>query len=141
MQSAWQSFAQVLSHASFSDPSVPVYANVNAEPVNKAADARRLLLEQLTAPVRWVQVIEALVRDFPGALFIEMGPGSVLAGLMKKTAPNAECMSCGHRREACSAGRPGGMMKIGLTGSCSLPAYARRRSCRYADRVWRPRRS
>lgn len=95
MQSAWQAFGQVLSHASFSDPSVPVYANVNAEPVSRAIDARRLLLEQLTAPVRWVQVIQALVRDFPGAVFVEMGPGSVLAGLMKKIAPTAECFSCG----------------------------------------------
>lgn len=95
MQSAWQAFAQVLSHASFSDPMVPVYANVNAEPVTTATDGRRLLLEQLTAPVRWVQVIEALVRDFPGALFVEMGPGSVLAGLVKKIAPTAECLSCG----------------------------------------------
>jgi [acyl-carrier-protein] S-malonyltransferase len=95
MRSAWQAFAQVLSHAAFRDPSLPVYANVNAEPVTTATDARRLLLEQLTAPVRWVQVIEALVRDFPGALFVEMGPGTVLAGLMKKIAPSAECMSCG----------------------------------------------
>jgi [acyl-carrier-protein] S-malonyltransferase len=95
MQSAWQAFAQTLSHAPITDPSVPVYANVNAEPVTRATDARRLLLEQLTAPVRWIQVIERLVRDFPGALFVEMGPGSVLTGLVKKIAPDAECVACG----------------------------------------------
>ena len=95
MQSAWQAFAQTLSHAPITDPSVPVYANVNAEPVTRATDARRLLLEQLTAPVRWIQVVERLVRDFPGALFVEMGPGSVLTGLVKKIAPGAECVACG----------------------------------------------
>jgi [acyl-carrier-protein] S-malonyltransferase len=95
MQTAWQAFAQTLSHASLSDPSVPVYANVSAEPVTQAADARRLLLEQLTAPVRWTQLVERLVRDFPGALFVEMGPGAVLAGLVKKIAPGAECVTCG----------------------------------------------
>ena len=55
----------------------------------------RLLLEQLTSPVRWTQLIERLVRDFPGALFVEMGPGNVLTGLMKKIAPGTECVPCG----------------------------------------------
>lgn len=95
MQSAWQAFAQALAHASISDPSVPVYANVNASPVTSASDAKRLLLEQLTAPVRWTQLVERLVADYPGALFVEMGPGSVLTGLMKKIAPGAECVPCG----------------------------------------------
>jgi [acyl-carrier-protein] S-malonyltransferase len=54
-----------------------------------------LLLEQLTSPVRWTQLIERLVRDFPGALFVEMGPGNVLTGLMKKIAPGTECVPCG----------------------------------------------
>jgi malonyl CoA-acyl carrier protein transacylase len=39
--------------------------------------------------------MERLARDFPSALFVEMGPGSVLAGLSKKIAPSVECMSCG----------------------------------------------
>ena len=95
MQTAWQAFAQALAHTSLSDPSVPVYANVNAEPVTRADDARRLLLEQLTAPVRWIELVERLVRDFPGALFVEMGPGSVLTGLVRKIAPGAECIPCG----------------------------------------------
>ena len=95
MQSAWQAFAQSLSHVSLNDPSVPIYANVNAEPVSRAGDARRLLLEQLTAPVRWTQLVQRLVRDFPGALLVEMGPGSVLAGLVRKIEPSAECVSCG----------------------------------------------
>ena len=95
MQSAWQAFGQALAHASLNDPAVPVYANVNASPVTTASDAKRLLLEQLTAPVRWTQLVERLVADFPGALFVEMGPGNVLTGLMKKIAPGAECVPCG----------------------------------------------
>lgn len=95
MQTAWQAFGQSLAHASFSDPSIPVYANVNAEPVTTASEAKRLLLEQLTAPVRWIQEIERIIRDLPGALFIEMGPGSVLAGLVKKIVPGVECLTCG----------------------------------------------
>ena len=95
MQTAWQAFAQTLAHTPFSGPMIPVYANVNAEPVQTPDDARRLLLEQLTAPVRWTQLVERLVRDYPGALFVEMGPGNVLTGLMKKIAPGAECVPCG----------------------------------------------
>lgn len=95
MQSAWQAFAQTLAHTKLADPVVPVYANVTAAPVVTATEGTRLLLEQLTAPVRWTQLIERMVSDFPGALFVEMGPGSVLTGLMKKIAPAVECVACG----------------------------------------------
>ena len=95
MQTAWQAFGQSLAHVAMADPTVPVYANVTAGPVTRADEAKRLLLEQLTAPVRWTQLIEQMVRDFPGALFVEMGPGSVLTGLARKIAPDAECVSCG----------------------------------------------
>ncbi len=95
MSPARDAFGSALEGTSLSDPTVPVYANVTAEPVRRSADARRLLLEQLTAPVRWIQVMERMVRDFPGALFIELGPGTVLAGLLKKIDPSAQCVSCG----------------------------------------------
>jgi [acyl-carrier-protein] S-malonyltransferase len=74
---------------------VPVYANVTGEPVTNVALARPLLVEQLTAPVRWTQLVERVSRDVPGALFIELGPGTVLAGLVKKIVPSAECLPCG----------------------------------------------
>lgn len=95
MQPAHDAFQKALGDAPLSDPSVPVYANVTAEPVTRASDARRLLLDQLTAPVRWTQVMERLARDYPSAVFVEMGPGSVLAGLSKKIVPFVECLSCG----------------------------------------------
>ena len=95
METARDEFEKALQGSPLGDPTVPVYANVSAEPVRKAADAQRLLLEQLTAPVRWTQVVERLAADHPGALFVEMGPGSVLTGLAKKIAPSVECVSCG----------------------------------------------
>ena len=84
-----------LGAARWSDPSYPVYSNVTAERVANAAVARELLLKQLTSPVRWVQVIEAMAREHPGAMFVEMGPGSVLTGLMKRLAPGHPAVGCG----------------------------------------------
>jgi len=95
MAVARQGLAYALEQAQLRDPSFPVYANVNAEPVRSAADARRLLLEQLTAPVKWTQVVERLANDYPDALYVEMGPGNVLTGLVKKIAPSVETMTCG----------------------------------------------
>ena len=95
MAVARQGLAYALEQAQLGDPSFPVYANVNAEPVRSAADARRLLLEQLTAPVKWMQVVERLAYDYPDALYVEMGPGNVLTGLVKKIAPSVETMTCG----------------------------------------------
>ena len=95
MAVARQGLAYALEQAQLRDPAFPVYANVNAEPVRSAADARRLLLEQLTAPVKWTQVVERLASDYPDALYVEMGPGNVLTGLVKKIAPSVETMTCG----------------------------------------------
>jgi len=95
MAVARQGLAYALEQAQLRDPAFPVYANVNAEPVRSAADARRLLLEQLTAPVKWTQVVERLASDYPDALYVEMGPGNVLTGLVKKIAPSVETTTCG----------------------------------------------
>ena len=77
------------------DASVPVFANVNAEPVTEAARARELLAQQLVSPVRWTEVVRALAAAHPSALFVEMGPGTVLTGLVKKIAPDVETAACG----------------------------------------------
>ena len=95
MAVARQGLAYALEQAQLRDPVFPVYANVNAEPVRSAADARRLLLEQLTAPVKWTQVVERLASDYTDALYVEMGPGNVLTSLVKKIAPSVETMTCG----------------------------------------------
>jgi [acyl-carrier-protein] S-malonyltransferase len=65
------------------DPSFPVVANVDAEPKTTAAAAIEALVRQVSAPVRWEDVVRRLVAD-GATTFIEVGPGSVLAGLIKK---------------------------------------------------------
>jgi [acyl-carrier-protein] S-malonyltransferase len=91
---------QALDDAALADPAFPVYANVTARPVTRGADARALLLRQLTAPVRWTEVVRAIAADHPDALYAEVGPGSVLAGLMKKCVPGAEVVPCGTAAES-----------------------------------------
>jgi [acyl-carrier-protein] S-malonyltransferase len=53
------------------------------------------LLVQLSEPVRWTEEITAIAARFPEALYLELGPGSVLGGLVKKIAPNVRTASCG----------------------------------------------
>jgi len=84
-----------LTAARWSDPSYPVYSNVTAKRIGDSGTARQLLLQQLTSPVRWVQVIQAMAADQPTATFVEMGPGNVLTGLLKRLAPNNPAITCG----------------------------------------------
>jgi [acyl-carrier-protein] S-malonyltransferase len=88
-----------LDDAPMADPRFPVYANVNAQPVTDAALARRLLVEQLTSPVQWTREVQAIATRYPDALYVEMGPGAVLKGLVKKIAPNVNVVSCGTAAE------------------------------------------
>jgi [acyl-carrier-protein] S-malonyltransferase len=95
MEFAVAGLSTALDLAHFADARFPVYANVSAQPVSDAALARRLLVEQLTAPVQWTRTIESIALLHPGALFVEMGPGAVLKGLGKKIVPDATVLSCG----------------------------------------------
>jgi [acyl-carrier-protein] S-malonyltransferase len=94
MAPAAQALRVALERAPFQDPAFPVLANATGEPVRAAADARRLLGEQLTAPVRWVACMErAAALAGPGARFVEIGPGTVLGKLLKRSVPGAESVS------------------------------------------------
>lgn len=85
-----------LDRAPFRDPAFPVVANATAEAVKDAGRARRLLADQLTAPVRWVECMQHAARvGGDGARFIEIGPGAVLAGLLKRIVPEANVVSLG----------------------------------------------
>lgn len=95
MESSVPGLVTALGLAHFADARFPVYANVNAQPVKDAALARRLLTDQLTAPVQWTRAIELLASLHPDALYVEMGPGTVLKGLVKKIAPSLTVLSCG----------------------------------------------
>jgi [acyl-carrier-protein] S-malonyltransferase len=95
MRPAAEGLKSSLAAANFAPAAWPVYSNVSAQPVTAPADARALLLTQLTSPVRWVQVIQAMAAAHPGGLFVEMGPGNVLTGLLKRLAPDHPAMTCG----------------------------------------------
>lgn len=95
MAEAAHGLEEALSVAPFADPKFPIYSNVSAQPVDDAALARRVLVEQLTAPVQWTREIEAITALHPDALCVEMGPGSVLKGLVRKIAPAATVVTCG----------------------------------------------
>ena len=83
-----------LEQAPWRDPAFPVIANATAESVKDAARARRLLADQLTAPVRWVECVKkAAELAGAGAHFVEIGPGTVLAGLLKRIVPGANVTS------------------------------------------------
>ncbi len=85
-----------LERAAFRDPAFPVVANATAEAVKDAGRARRLLSEQLTAAVRWVECMQQAARlGGDGARFVEIGPGAVLAGLLKRIVPEANVVSLG----------------------------------------------
>ncbi|HEY8105441.1 MAG TPA: ACP S-malonyltransferase [Gemmatimonadales bacterium] len=84
-----------LAAARFEDARCPVVANATAEPVVKPADAVRTLVEQLTAPVRWVECMQRAAALAPGATFVEIGPGNVLAGLLKRIVPEAKAVTVG----------------------------------------------
>ena len=85
-----------LERAEFADPAFPIIANATAETVKDASRARRLLADQLTAPVRWVECMQHAARvGGDGARFIEIGPGAVLAGLLKRIVPEANVVSLG----------------------------------------------
>ena len=99
MQPAVAGLVDALAAAEWADPRVPVIANVNAEPVRDAAEARRLLAAQLTAPVRWVDGMREAATLAPDATFIEIGPGSVLSGLLKRIVPGARCIPLGTAAE------------------------------------------
>lgn len=95
METALDGLTQAIGATTFVNPMFPVYANVNAEPVTVADRARQLLIQQLTRPVRWTDEVNAMAARLPDALYVEMGPGSVLSGLVKKIAPAVNTMTCG----------------------------------------------
>lgn len=88
-----------LAAARFVDPAFPVVANASAEPVRTAPRAVRLLAEQLTAPVRWIECVQAASALAPEATFIELGPGGVLSGLLRKIVPGARSLTLGTAAE------------------------------------------
>lgn len=83
MKPAAERFDQILSDINFNDASTPVIANVTAKPVESHEQIKDLLVKQLYSPVRWEESIRTMVQNGV-TTFIEIGPGKVLTGLVKK---------------------------------------------------------
>lgn len=99
MDSASSGLARALDSVTFADPRFAVYANVDGSAVTDARRGKSLLLRQLASPVRWTDEVLAITTRHPDALYIEMGPGNVLTGLVKKIAPSVKTMTCGTAAE------------------------------------------
>jgi [acyl-carrier-protein] S-malonyltransferase len=74
-------------------PRCPVMSNVTAQPHTGPDDIRRLLVDQLTHPVRWAQCCEHLTARHPGAEFHELAPGKSLAGMMRRIAKDTKVIT------------------------------------------------
>ncbi len=92
MEPAREELAEAISNTIFHKPTCPVYQNVVAAAVKDSVEIKENLILQLTAPVRWTQTIQQMIAD--GATeFIEVGPGKVLQGLVRKIDRTAAASS------------------------------------------------
>ena len=92
MEPAREELSRAIEEAVIVAPSCPVYQNVDALPHTDPAEIKANLIAQLTAPVRWTQIVRNMVAD-GAASFTELGPGKVLQGLVGKIAPGVEVTS------------------------------------------------
>ncbi|MBD2870775.1 ACP S-malonyltransferase [Paenibacillus arenilitoris] len=92
MKPAAEQLQSVLASLALHDASVPVIANVTARPATKADDIRGLLVEQVYSPVLWEDSVRYLIEQGVDT-FVEIGSGTVLAGLIKKIDKNARVLS------------------------------------------------
>ncbi len=88
MEPARKELEEAISSASFRTPTCPIYQNVDAKPHTSPEEIKQNLIEQLTAPVRWTQIVEQMTND-GFAEFTELGPGTVLQGLVRKISSSA----------------------------------------------------
>lgn len=86
MEPAREELAKAIAEAPFCAPSCPIYQNVDAKPHTDPEQIKANLIAQLTAPVRWTQIVREMVGDGVEQM-TELGPGTVLQGLVKKIAP------------------------------------------------------
>lgn len=92
MEPARQELEAAIAEANFMTPVCPVYQNVDAQPYTDAESIKKNLIAQLTAPVRWTQIVEKMVEDGVTE-FTEVGPGTVLQGLVTKVSKEVKAES------------------------------------------------
>lgn len=96
MEPAASRLAEVLDGVAFADPRIDVYTNVDAAPVRSAQAARAALVRQVASPVRWEAEVQAMVAAGVDT-FVEIGPGKVLSGLVKRIHREARVLSVSDR--------------------------------------------
>ncbi len=94
MEGARKTFAEAIAGVAFSDPVLPVYSNVTAEPIGSGVEARGLCGRQVVSPVLWVDEEARLLTD-GFTVFREAGPGTVLTGLFKTFKADIDCRAAG----------------------------------------------
>ena len=94
MDDAAHEFSQLVSEAPIADPRIPVVANATAQPVTDAESVRLAMSQQMTSPVLWSASIRRMIADGVG-LFLEVGPGKVLTGLIQRTSAEAAALAVG----------------------------------------------
>lgn len=92
MEPARVELAEAIHSTNFNTPICPVYQNVDAKPQTNPEAIKKNLIDQLTSPVRWTQIMENMVAD-NATSFVEVGPGTVLQGLVKKVKSDVEAIS------------------------------------------------
>ncbi len=92
MKPAEERLAELIDIAPWSDLAIPWFNNVTAEPIRDATLARETLKRQITAPVLWTRIVEGLVAHGVDR-FVEIGPGRILAGLIRRTLKTIPCVS------------------------------------------------
>jgi [acyl-carrier-protein] S-malonyltransferase len=98
LEQARREFSLDLDAFEFSDPKSPVYSTVTGEVIKRGSDARKLCVQQLTAPVRWTRIMQNIAhRSVLSA--IEAGPGKTLTGFWNKTVPGITCLRAGTLEE------------------------------------------
>ena len=94
MEPARAELAKAIEETPINEPICPIYQNVNAKPFTNPVQIKENLIAQLTSPVRWTQTVQNMIID--GATdFLEIGPGSVLKGLIKKIDRNVNAENVG----------------------------------------------
>lgn len=97
MAPAEERLSRDLDQVSFADPEVPIYKNVDARRVTSGAELREGLKRQVTRPVRWTEIVERMIQRDGVRRFVEVGPGSVLSGLIRRIDRTAQRLNAQDR--------------------------------------------
>jgi [acyl-carrier-protein] S-malonyltransferase len=92
MRDAAAGMAEALAGVTFHDPTIPLLANADGRPITSAEACRTELVEHLTAGVDWIAIVERMAAAGV-TTFVEIGPGKVLTGLIRRIAPDADVIA------------------------------------------------